>query len=362
MSLSVGAANDHIIRAMRHPELLDRLDLPGWETLIRQGRVSGLLARIHYLLERDGLIQGVPPRVRRHLVSPWAVAEAQTLSVQREVGHIAAALAGVDTPVILLKGAAYVMAGLPAGIGRFFSDVDILVAKNRIGEVESALMQHGWMTTHHDAYDQRYYRQWMHELPPMINGKRSTLIDVHHTILPETGRVRPDIGKLFDAAVPLAVDSRFRVLAPCDMILHSATHLFHESELNMGLRDLVDVDVLVCHFSSTRAEFWRELVERAREVGLARPLYYALRYASRIIGTPVPASALAASEAGGPAPPLRWLMDQLYLRALRPNHATSSDWLAPAARGALYVRGHWLRMPTALLLYHLTRKALVRGD
>jgi hypothetical protein len=25
----------------------------------------------------------------------------------------------------------------------------------------------GWAATHHDAYDQRYYRQWMHELPPM---------------------------------------------------------------------------------------------------------------------------------------------------------------------------------------------------
>ena len=80
------------------------------------------------------------------------------------------------------------------------------------------------------------------------------------------------------------------------------------------------------------------------------------------MGTPVPEAALSASEAAAPSPPLRRLMDALYLRVLRPNHPTCSDRLAPVARWALYVRGHWLRMPTPLLIYHLTRKALVRSE
>ena len=76
-------------------------------------------------------------------------------------------LATVDVDLVLLKGAAYLMAGLPAARGRVFSDVDILVPVARLAEVENALMLHGWSTTHHNAYDQRYYRQWMHELPPL---------------------------------------------------------------------------------------------------------------------------------------------------------------------------------------------------
>jgi hypothetical protein len=28
----------------------------------------------------------------------------------------------------------------------------------------------------------------------------------------------------------------------------------------------------------------------------------------------------------------------------------------------LYVRAHWLRMPAHLLVYHLTRKALIRDE
>ena len=43
-------------------------------------------------------------------------------------------------------------------------------------------------TTHHSAYDQRYYREWMHELPPLLHVRRQTALDVHHAIAPETAR------------------------------------------------------------------------------------------------------------------------------------------------------------------------------
>ena len=95
------------------------------------------------------------------------------------------------------------------------------------------------MTTHHDAYDQRYYRQWMHELPPLRHMTRQTVLDVHHTILPLTAHLKPDPAKLWEAAVGIEGQVNFCVLAPVDMVLHSATHLFHDGELEHGLRDLV---------------------------------------------------------------------------------------------------------------------------
>jgi len=103
-------------------------------------------------------------------------------------------------------------------------------------EVEAALMLQGWATTHHNSYDQRYYRRWMHELPPLRHVTRATVLDVHHAILPETARLKPDSAKLLAASVPAQSDARFRVLAPADMVLHSATHLLHDEELRHGLR------------------------------------------------------------------------------------------------------------------------------
>src|SRR5690606_30867577 len=149
-------------------------------------------------------------------------------------------------------------------------------------EVEAALMLHGWTSTHHDAYDQRYYRTWMHELPPMQHIHRMTVIDVHHAILPETATCRPDPAKLMAAARPIEASNGLMTLAPVDMVLHSACHLFHESETDHGLRDLVDIDALLRHFG-TMPDFWRHLPERARELELQRPLRYALRYARRIL-------------------------------------------------------------------------------
>lgn len=48
------------------------------------------------------------------------------------------------TPVILLKGASYVLLGLPSADGRVFTDIDILVAHTHIAAAEAALMLGGW--------------------------------------------------------------------------------------------------------------------------------------------------------------------------------------------------------------------------
>jgi hypothetical protein len=280
------------------------------------------------------------------------------LAVEWEIGHIGKALKSAGLPLLLLKGAAYVAADLPAAQGRTFSDIDLLVPKARINEAEAAMMMHGWISTHHDAYDQRYYREWMHELPPMQHGKRMTVVDVHHAILPETAASKPDSAKLI--AVSVAVPGRpgVHVLQPVDMVIHSACHLFHEEELDKGLRDLTDLDALLRHFADL-PDFWPMLVERARELDLVRPLFYALRYAGKLLHTPVPESAMREAAGGGPPLPLALTMDALYGRALLPLHPSCTDWLGGTARRALFFRAHWLRMPPALLVRHLAHKAAV---
>jgi hypothetical protein len=349
---------DLVARALRDPGALVSWTLVDWDVLVRQARRAQLLARICWLLQERGLLQQVPDQPRAHLEAARVVSDKQDRAIRWEVNRIRHALQRVGIPVILLKGAAYVMAELPPARGRLFADVDILVPKEKLPEVEAALMLHGWAATLHDAYDQRYYRTWMHELPPMTHVKRETTIDVHHTILPETARLRPDPRKLRAAAQHVAGYADLQVLAPADMILHSATHLFHDGELEHGLRDLADLDSLLRHYSA-EADFWSHLANRAQQLDLARPLYYALRYTRRILHTPVPDSALEMARAGEPF----WLgalfMDALFLRALRPDHASCADFFTPAARWLLYLRSHWLRMPPLLLVRHLLHKALV---
>lgn len=345
-----------LLDAVRSPASSATLELRQWDTLLRLARRANLISRLAAGIEEAGLLETVPRPVRPHLVAALALARHQRQAVIWEARHIGAALGSLEMPVVLLKGAAYSMAGLQAARGRLYGDVDILVPAARINEVEAALMMHGWSANQTDPYDSRYYRQWMHELPPMVNLKRGTVIDVHHNILPRTARNHPSAGKLLAASVALP-EAPFRVLSPCDMVIHCATHLFHEGELNNGLRDLFDLDALIAEFGASDALFWTALPERARELDLEWPLRLAFRYLERFLGTPVPASAKSALEQ---APARDRLHDVMYLPGLLPDHPLCNGYPALLARGLLYLRGHYLRMPLHLLALHLGRKGLMR--
>lgn len=346
-----------LLTTLREPRSVVALTPMQWDLLLRQARRADLLPRIAGLIADHRLEESVPASARPHLHSARLLAQAQQRDVLREIEHVRRALAPLGEAPVLLKGAAYVAGGLPAARGRVFADVDILLPRARLPEAEAALLASGWITTHHDAYDQRYYRQWMHELPPLTHIHRHTVLDVHHAILPDTARLRPDSTRLLASARPVAALPGLRVLAPVDMVLHSMTHLFHNEEMSHGLRDLSDLDLLLRHFAP-QPGFWSALVARARELDLRRPLYYGLRYSQRLLGTPVPVDVRRFIEADAP----RWLSlaDALWRRALAGPHASIADRLTPAALAALYVRAHWLRMPPMLLARHLLTKAVRR--
>lgn len=348
-----------LVEVLRDPARGAGLGLEGWDLLLRQAAHAGMSATLAEDFAGSGLLDAVPSAARAHLEWAGVAAGAHRRNVCFEVEQIRRALDGLGLPLILLKGAAYALAGLPPARGRFFSDVDILVPKERIGEVEAALMLHGWASVKQDPYDQRYYREWMHELPPMVHVQRDNAIDVHHAILPETARARPDPALLRAEAQPIPGSPGLWTLAPHDLVLHSAVHLFSESETEHGLRDLLDLHRLLVHFGAVPA-FWEGLPERAVQLQLARPLFYALRYCSSLLGTAVPAPVMdAAAAAGRPAPALLAVMDALFLRILAPPHPSCADRLSALARGALYLRGNWLRMPALMLLRHLLHKAFI---
>ena len=346
--------------ALTDPQSVRSCSPAQWDLLVRQARRANLLGHLGSTLQEAGLMAAVPDAPRQHLVAADVICRRQSISVRWEVQCIRQALARCGTPIVLLKGAAYEMAGLPPARGRLFSDVDILVPRAVLDAVESALMLDGWQASDHDAYDQHYYRAWMHEIPPLRHVRRDTTIDVHHNILPAIARVRVNAQALIDAAVPVPGWDGVRVLQPVDMLLHSATHLFHEGEFANGLRDLFDIDALLRHFGAD-ARFWDDLVPRAAALGLGRSLYYALHTSAQVLATPVPPRVLAAAQAWRPVRPVAAWMSWCWRHALQPAHASAETRGVSIARTALYLRSHWLRMPFPLMVWHLARKAWLRA-
>ncbi len=338
------ASDVPLVSALQVPAGLATLDGRGWTALLAQARRHNLLGALAVRCRDAGI--DVPAAVARHLDGAAQLAERQRLSVRWEAHQLQRVLGPLGVPVLLLKGSAYVMGPGSLGRGRTFGDVDILVPRDALGDVESALMLDGWASAKPDPYDQRYYRQWMHELPPMAHLRRATVLDVHHTLLPLTSRHAPDPRRLLARALPVEGLPALRVPAPEDLLAHSLTHLMHEGELHNGLRDLHDVDEMVRRFAAA-PDFWSRFAEAAIGNDLARPVALGLHLARCIFHSPVPPE-LVTRMLGGRPP--AWL-EPVYRQAL----GVADGWRG-AAEQVVYVRAHALRMPLPLLLRHLAVK------
>lgn len=266
-----------------------------------------------------------------------------------EAGRIRRALLGSGIDPIILKGSAYVAKGLRAGRGRRVSDIDILVPEVYINKVEELLTVAGWQAelTTASNYDQQYYRKWMHELPPMRHGRRRTLIDVHHRLLPRTARLQPDHLAMADAAEPLK-DMGVKAFAPRDLFIHAAIHIFADGALETPARSLIELYYL---FDDLGADERRSLVHRAAEVGAIKPVRAALWAVNRYFDD---THAKVALRSIGP-----WRMGFVLRTCVKT--LVAENGFVPIAKLALYIRSHYMRMPLGLLLTHLFKKATRRN-
>ena len=327
-----------------------------WDQVIRQSRAEGLLASLQNKLSINNVLSYVPERPQLHLQSASIVAKQQNKKVNWEVHNIYTILESRGIPVILLKGVAYSVKKLSPSKGRLFGDIDILVPAGAIKDAENILKRKGWLATNHTSYDDKYYRQWMHEIPPLTHHTRQTVLDIHHNILPVTANLKPQASDLWDKAATVEGYNDLYTLSNHDIILHSATHLFQEGEFDRGLRDLYDIAQLIEQFRKEEG-FWNSLFERAKTLDLTLPLIYALRYCNQIFGTFIPETSLFLTKKDIPSALKIKLMDTLFISSISPSNNHHFSLLKKTTDWILYIRGHYLKMPVHLLIPHLLYKA-----
>jgi hypothetical protein len=329
----------------------------GWDDILVQARQARLLGRLAAHLDQVPGLE-VPSAVADVLRGAGIMIAHLHRRARFELRGLEAIARSADYPVVLLKGAAYLAADLPAASGRSLSDIDVLVPKKALARFESALHAAGWKFDETlTSYDEHYYRNWSHELPPLRHPERQYELDVHHTLVQPTSRMRLDTAALFEAIVPIAGTPFFR-LGDEDLVLHSAAHLFMTDELRGGLRDVVDMALLCRVFAARDDDFWCALARRGRALGLQRPLFYALDAMRHLIAVPVPEDALSLAAVGRPGPLRTALMRRLIAAHLAPAHPGAAT--ARLSERLLYLRSHWIRMPPLLLARHLLTKAFLR--
>lgn len=344
-----------LVEAILDPGTVLPLDARAWERLLSCARRNAVLAYLAQRLATTGILDDTPEAARAALRSARAAAARLAQLAEWELDRVRRVLQPVGIPMIALKGAAYILRGMPHARTRLLSDIDIMVPRDQLDAAERALLKSGWQATKLDAYDQQYYRRWSHEIPPLQYPGRVLGVDVHHTLCPPVSRLRPDPQAFWVDSQPSPQDG-VRVLSPIDSVLHAAIHLFFDSDLDGRFRDLLDLREMLLAFGASDA-FWPMLVARARQQGLGRPLYYALTTLTHVVRTAIPEQVRQQAQAFAPSYPIDAWMKRTLDTVLSP--VDPERW-PPPHRGRLwllYARSHWLRMPPHLLLPHLLRKS-----
>lgn len=318
-----------LVEALRDPQSVANFSPSQWTELIAMARAEALAGTLAYRLKEQQMPDGIAAILADHRTG----AEQGKRTALWEAEMCRRALAPLGIITILLKGTAYAAADLPASQGRQIGDLDILVPRARLADAEKALLGAGWEWVKEDAYDDAYYRQWMHELPPLIHKDRDRMIDVHHTVLPLTARITPDADAMIADTIEIA--GGYFILSPEDRMCHAVAHMFADGDMQGGLRNLWDIWCLQpdCAVESLKG--------RAEQHGLSAEVARALRLADAFYGT------REIEQLSG--------MDALIARRLLARNGWGQE-TRKVERLGFYVRSHWLRMPPMMLARHLLTK------
>ena len=129
----MSAAGELLARAMRDPASIVGLDAESWTALIATARAEQMAGTLACRLA------GLPmPAAAACILEDARMSAEQGRSAALWEAEMARrALAPLGCPVVLLKGTAFVAAGLRAGLGRSIGDLDILVPRGDLDRVEA---------------------------------------------------------------------------------------------------------------------------------------------------------------------------------------------------------------------------------
>jgi Uncharacterised nucleotidyltransferase len=352
-----------LLNAFKAPDAVLHWSAAEWTAAFSMARRELVLGHLAAELEAAELTLKLPERAQTQLQDGLRFAAHSHLQARHDALYFAQILKPLECPIVVLKGSAYVLADQPASAGRQAGDLDVLVPRSWLAAVEKCLAEHGWNVAHKSDYDDQYYRNYMHELPPIVHNDKSCVLDLHHSILPMTSRLAPNPTELLAAAQDVEnteFGTGLKILSREDQILHSATHLFYDGDLTGGLRNLHDVHRLI-RVCAHNPIFWSTLIARAKLHQLNLPLFYALRYAHMYLNTPVPADIMQQLKRMMPFSSIIWLMDFLVHIRLAKATVGQHSLQVRTTTFLLYLRSHWLRMPAIMLAKHLWTKFRMKG-
>lgn len=279
-----------------------------WERFIEAASNESLLPAIYGLLHKRGLLTYLPAEIVEFFFAARELNRERNRDIFERIEVVASALNQIGIEPLLLKGAAYLLAGVYADTAdRFLVDIDFLVPKGDIPAALEVLVRHGYSFEQVDPIDHATNHTYA-----VLSRSDSMTIDLHQTVgLGASSDVLPAADILERSQVIVLENARVRIPAPVDLvthhILHSQVHELYRDRIWTPLRSLYDLALLERRFRTDVD--WQTIVQRFRRKRLSGSLILYVKLAQRTVRFPPP---FRFKE--GPVLMLRWWHRQLLRR------------------------------------------------
>jgi hypothetical protein len=317
-----------------------------WDKVLRILRQTDLVSTFGYVSGAHANEKILPSYLHRHVSAAKVFSDAQTRQVFTASSLISNAANDIGIDLLFLKGAAYSLGQTANSRGRLFSDIDILVKPEALAPLENYLKSNGWACKELNDYDNKYYREWSHELPPFTHLATGVSLDIHHTLLPPVSGYKIDLNDLWSSKVTLA--SGFSIPNHAYLILHSAIHLLLNEDVEKGFRDLLDIHLLLGEvLSNSSIEELKKVFCRSGfefEFSLLIALLDECFGSNHFIQQKPDSSKLN-------------FWKRTYYKSIFPVIPELNEGSHGAARLLVYINGHLNKMPLGLFLKHISYKA-----
>jgi hypothetical protein len=201
-----------------------------------------------------------------------------------------------------------------------------------------------------DDFDEKYYRQWSHELPPYKHLETGVTLDIHHNLLPGSAGKSIDIDDIINTKH--ATDSDLYLPNDAYLILHSAIHLLLNDDIEKGFRDCIDLHYMLLEYQQNyNLHILENTFEKAR---CLKEFYIMLILLQRLFkdATNTYTKERLTSKALNKYLSLAKDLEKAVFPST-PYLANSSNEFA---RLKVYIRGHLSKMPLHLFIKHIAFK------
>lgn len=267
-----------------------------WNHILSQLTLAGLAPLFYSRLANRHLALDLPARVLEALRNEYLLHSARNMVIFSDLSSLLEALRPRGIAAVVLKGCC-LAEGVYGDIAlRPMRDIDILVRRKDLEEVQQVVINMGYGPTERPAIREQCLRH--HHLIPFTR-QGGPPIEVHWSLTPAGCRFPITMEDLEEKTVGININgSPALMLGPGDLLVHLCLHICTNHRFNLlELRSIGDIAEVLRHYWDEID--WKSLGSRTRRFGVGKYVYSTLLVVEKLFGTPLPPGALAQLDHDG---------------------------------------------------------------